>query len=700
MGLFSKTKIYVESFSTPLVEEVPNLVQQSVLTSIRAERSITDDLIANTISGLGTNLKRYYRYGSEEYYYGVPSGSMNNEGASPTTVQNVISEEIGEDVLVDFSIYSTADGYYFALEYLLGTRGLNQTTLVVSNPPSGAQGETVFSYAKIVSTNQIELTYTDEFLNEFTETYAYSGSILEDAKYYHVGYYKYDANEEVDLSVIYYWFYSPDEGTYEVLEPYEEFDSNYFPVVPLRYNNADLTVDDGSERYNTSRRLLRQLKLSISELGSAVNANPDIGDIDHAYVLMGISPNTQIKAAQSYLYDFWKDKENNSTYDKEAYDQWNDRDEDFKLTAPPPINSLRISEAGTSYDVELGWLYIKSTLLTGVIEPDAEPDDVNTEIIVRPQVTGQYYGYEDSSFIVRKQITANSYDEVEVRGLNHINYVYRSHTVDTSLANVVSAAQDEDDFSDGMLIPLDIRLVENLRVVDRTDLVNEAMRINFNCYVKQKLKWYETGLFSAIVAVVGIVLTIYTFGTASASMGAWLGLGTGLTAAVVGAIALGVITVGIKYGINYLVDELGVAAGVVFAIFASIALGSVGGDQTGLAQTLSALQSGIETGVNAYIDTEMSDIMDDYDALQREMNEYEEEMNQFYAETSTAFLIDPLGIPDSRSGLALPNETAEQYYTTRIHLGNLAPIDKAHIENYVDNMISLEGVATHMGIKV
>lgn len=700
MGLFSKTKIYVESFSTPLVEEVPNLVQQSVLTSIRSERNITDDLIANTISGLGTNLKRYYRYGSEEYFYGVPSGSMNNEGASPTTVQNVISEEIGEGVLVDFSIYSTADGYYFALEYLLGTRGLNQTTLVVSNPPSGAQGETVFSYAKIVSTNQIELTYTDRFLNEFTETFTYSGSILEDAKYYHVGYYKYDANEEVDLSVIYYWFYSPDEGTYEVLEPYGEFDSNYFPVVPLRYNNKDLTVDDGSERYNTSRRLLRQLKLSISELGSAVNANPDISDIDHAYVLMGVSPNTQVKAAQSYLYDFWKDKENNSTYDKEAYDQWSNRDDNFKLTSPPPINSLRISEAGTSYNVELGWLYIKSTLLTGVIEPDAKPDDVNTEIIVRPKVTGQYYGYENSSFIVRKQITTNSYDEIEVRGLNHINYVYRSHTVDTSLANVVSAAQNEDDFSDGMLIPLDIRLVENLRVVDRTDLVNEAMRINFNCYVKQKLKWYETGLFSAIVAVVGIVLTIYTFGTASASMGAWLGLGTGLTAAVVGAIALGVITIGIKYGINYLADEVGIGAAVIFAIFSSIALGSIGGNQAGLAQTLSALQSGIETGVNAYIDTEMSDIMDDYDALQREMNEYEEEMNQFYAETSTAFLIDPLGIPDSRSGLALPNETAEQYYTTRIHLGNLAPIDKAHIENYVDNMISLEGVATHMGIKV
>ncbi len=700
MGLFSKTKIYVESFTTPLVEEVPNLVQQSVLTSIRGERNISDDLIANTISGLGTNLKRYYRYGAEEYFYGVPSGSMNDEGASPTTVQNVISEEIGEDVLVDFSVYSTADGYYFALEYLLGTRGLNQTTLVVSNPPSGAQGETVFSYAKIVSSNQIEITYTDSVFDEFTETYIYSGSILEDVDYYHVGYFKYDENEEVDTSVTYYWFYSPQEGTYEVLEPYSEFDSNYFPVVPLRYNNSDLTVDDGSERYKTSRRLLRQMKLSISQLGDAVNANPDIGDIDHAYVVMGVSPATEVVAAKKYLYDFFKDKETSSPYDKEAFDQWNDRENTFKAQSPPPINSLRISEAGIAYNVELGWLYIESTLKSGQIEPDAKAGDVNTEIVVRPSTSNQYYSYDNSSFIVRKQINSTTYDEVEVRGLNHINYVYRSHTVDTSLANVVSSAADEDDFSDGMIIPLDIRLVENMRVVDRTDLVNEAMRINFNCYVKQKLKWYETGLFTAILAVVAIVITIYTFGTTSASMGAWLGLGTGVTAAVVGAIALGVITVGIRYGINYLVDELGVAAGVIFAILASVALGSVGGDQSALAQSLSALQSGIEVGVNAYLDTEMSDIMDSYDALQREMNEYEEEMNQFYADASTTFLIDPLAIPDSRSGLALPNESPEQYYTTRIHLGNMARIDKAHIENYVDNMITLEGVATHMGIKV
>jgi hypothetical protein len=701
MGLFSKTKIFVESFSTPLVEETPNMVQQSVLTSIRGERSISDDLIANTISGLGSNLKRYYRYGAEEYFYGVPTGSIKNQGASVSNVQNVISQEIGEEVLVDFSVFSTADGYYFALDFLLNTRGLNETTFVVSNPPAGATGATVFQYAKIVSSNQIELTYQDTLDNEIVETYVYSGSILEDANYYHVGYFKYDTAGEVDPSVTFYWFYSPEEGTYEVLEPYEEFDSNYFPVVPLRYNNSDYTVDNGSERYDTSRRLLRQLRLNIRELGNAINENPDIGDIDHAFVVMGISPATKNKAAQSYLYDFWKDKENVARYTKDDYDRWTDRDEDFKLKSPPSINTLSIAEAGISYNVELGWLYIESTFQSGTFAPDAEVGDVETEIIVRTPVSGQYYSYEDSSFIVRKQITAATYDEVEVRGLNHINYVYRSHTVDTSLANVVSSAADEDDFSDGMLIPLDIRLVENMRVVDRTDLANEAMRITFNCYVKQKLKWYQTTFFSVFVAIIGIVITIYTFGTTSASMGAWLGLGTGVTAAVVGAIALGVIMVGIRYGINYLADNVGIAAAVVFAIFATLALGNVGGaNQSNMAQALSALQSGIDTGLQAYLDIGMRDIIDDYEALQREINQYEEEMNEFYAETSTAFLVDPFAIPDTTSGLALPNETAEQYYNTRIHIGNMAPIDKAHIENYVDNKLTLEGVATHYGIKV
>lgn len=699
MGLFSKTKIYVESYSTPLVEEAPNLVQQSVLTSIRGERSISDDLIANTVSGLGSNLKRYFKVGSTDYFYGVPTGTLQNQGASISTVKNVIEYELGEGVAIDYSIYSPADGYYFSLDYLINTRGLNETTLIVSNPPSGSVGETRFDYAKIISSNQIELNYVDSLLVDHTETYTYSGSILEEANYYHVRYFLLDIAGDPITSTSYYWFYSPEEGTYEVLEPYEEFDSNYMPVVPLRYNNTDYTVDDDSERYETSKRLLRQLKLSISNLGDAINENPDIGDIDHAFVVMGVSPGTEIPAAKSYLYDFWKNKEGTQRYNKEDHDQWLDRDATYQDSAPPPINTLSIAEAGISYNVELGWLYIESEIKTGSINPDAKIGDVDTEIIVRNPSSYVGYQFETSSFIVRKQIGSNSYDEIEVKGLKHVNYVYQSHTVDTTLADVVASAADEDDFSDGMLIPLDIRLVEDMRVTDRTDLCYDAMRITFNCYVKQKLKWYQTGFFQAFVAIVGVVLTIYTFGTSSAAMGAWLGLGTGITAAVVGAIALGVITVGIRYGVAYLIDVLGLKIGFVLAIFAAV-LAFVPGGQGAMSTMLGALQSGITNGIQTFVDMEMRDIMNDYDALQREIDEYTEEMEEFYASVDTTWLTDPMANPNTTSGLALPNETPEMYYSTRIHTGNMAPIDKAHIENYVDSMIALEGVTIHQGIKV
>lgn len=699
MGLFSKTKIYVESYSTPLVEEAPNLVQQSVLTSIRGERNITDDLIANTVSGLGSNLKRYYKVGANDYFYGVPTGSMKNQGASINTVKTVIESEVGEEVAMDYAIYGPADGYYFSLDYLITTRGLDESTLVVSNPPAGAVGQTTLEYAKIISSNQIEINYIDSTLVDRTEIYTYPGSILEEASYYHVRYFLLDALGDPITSVPYYWFYSPEEGTYEVLEPYEEFDSNYMPVVPLRYNNTDYTVDDESERYDTSKRLLRQLKLSISELGDAINDNPDINDIDHAYVVMGVSPATTIPAAKGYLYDFWKNKEGSQRYNKEDHTQWLDRDTEYQDSAPPPINTLSIAEAGISYNVEIGWLYIDSEIKTGSINAEAKIGDVDTEIIVRNPSSYSGYSYENSSLIIRKQIGSNSYDEIEVKGLKHINYVYGSHTVDTTLGDVVSSAADEDDFSDGMLIPLDIRIVENMRVTDRTDLCYEAMRITFNCYVKQKLKWYQTGFFQAFTAIVGIVLTIYTFGTASATMGAWLGFGTGITAAAVGAIALGVITVGIRYGIAYLVDVIGLEIAFVLAIFSAAIGFAPAGEGIG-AVMLGTLQAGIQNGLQVGMDMEMRDIMNEYDALQREMDEYQEEMDEFYASTDTSWLTDPMANANTTSGLALPNETPEMYYSTRIHTGNMAPIDKAHIENYVDSMIALEGVTIHQGIKV
>ena len=699
MGLFSKTKIYVESYSTPLVEEAPNLVQQSVLTSIRGERSISDDLIANTVAGLGSNLKRYYKVGATDYFYGVPSGSMKNQGASITTVKTVIESETGEDIAVDYSIYGPADGYYFSLDYLLTTRGMDETTLVVSNPPTSSVGQTTFQYAKIISSNQIELSYMDSLYVEHTEIYTYPGSILEEASYYHVRYFLLNEQGDPITSIPYYWFYSPQEGTYEVLEPYEEFDSNYMPVVPLRYANTDYTVDDDSERYHTSKRLLRQLKLNMNELGDAINENPDIGDIDHAYVIMGVSPATTIPAAKSYLYDFWKNKEGVQRYNKEDHAQWLDRDTEYQDSAPPPINTLAIGEADISYNVEIGWLYVDSVLKTGSISPEAKIGDVETEIIVRSSAYYSGYAFENSSFIIRKQIGSNSYDEIEVKGLKHINYVYRSHTVDTTLEDVVNAAADEDDFSDGMLIPLDIRIVENMRVTDRTDLCYEALRITFNCYVKQKLKWYQTGFFQAFMAIVGLVLTIYTFGTSSAAMGAWLGFGTGITAAVIGAIALGVITIGIRYGVAYLIDVVGLELAAILAII-SAAMGFAPTGEGINAVVLGTLQAGIQNGLQVGMDMEMRDIMNEYDALQREIDAYKEEMDEFYASTDTSWLTDPMAIANTTSGLALPNETPEMYYSTRIHTGNMAPIDKAHIENYVDSQIALEGLTIHQGIKV
>ncbi|WAI96133.1 DNA helicase-like protein [Vibrio phage vB_VhaP_PG11] len=695
MGFFGgSTKVYVESFTLNLVEDVPNYVAQSVLSSVRGERPIVDDLIANTIRGIGSDMKRYYNYGRDKYYYGLPEGSLGRKNASPATVSNVITQEIGEEIFLDYSVFERCNPYYFVEKHLEDLRGYDRNTGIVANPPPGGNGSTTYLHSTEFIDNttvRIGYAYSLAFNGNavFTEDVTLSGSVNPSADYYHARYNKFNENGTVNPET-YYWFYDVTTGVYEVLTPVGETDSNFYPIVPIRHNKQDLTQDDGSERYKTSRQLLRKMGLNMTELGDGVHASPDINDVDHAYVIMGIKTSTDQQVSMRYLYEFFKHYETVGYTTFADVQRWEDNDVDFKSSNPPPYNKLEMFEEG-DYDTELSWSYVKSEAITGSFGEVGEYRIVKT---IRGSTGYGSYTYSNDSMYIDLQVGVNTYDRVEVRGLTHINRVYGDRYIYTSLADTINEEEDKDN----MVIPMSVVVLESWGLHELNQLGYDLPKIIFNCRVEQKLKWYQTGFFQFVLAAVSIAITIWSLGSMASSLSI-IAATSGITAA---AIAFGtnmLVMIAVQYGVAYLVDVLGLEIGMILQVIAAAYTLSAGSNLFN-AQTLQIMQSGFSKGIQMAIDWEMKDILEEASELQKEMDEYQKELDEYKAATATNPLINPWAEPDTTTGLALPHESPEDYYQTRIHMGNMAVFSSAQIENYVDGELYLEGVSIHRGIKV
>lgn len=685
MGLFSKTKVSVFTSNLRLVEDTPNLLGQSVVSSVYGNRPIATDLVANILRGLGSKADAYYRYGRDKYYFGLPQGFEEYSPADSNTVKLVVDHELTKDVVMDFSIYEVANADYFAYEHMQSVRGWDPVSNVVSNPPFDSEGEIAyFKTARFLSPTKIEIQYSyGQYIGVETITVPVVNT---SAGYYHVGYY--DTPED---TVRKYWFYDTSKEIYPTLKVGLVEDSPYYPIVPLRRNNEDWTTDDGSERYRTSKRLLDRLGLKIGELGDGINGNPDVGEVDHAYVILGIDVQTDVQESKDYLFRYFKYLHERSIYTREDYIQWGNLPVNPRAQRTPKMNVVKIEEE--DYKTELGFLFSESVIVDGVLGPKYKKGYVETKTVLNAPQETDSYKYETSVFKIRKQISTTQYEEIRIHGLKHVSHIYQGHTVDTSLEDSLN----ED--VNNLIIPLHSKVFQEMNILKRTEIMYDALRIVFNSVVIQKLKWYETGFFKLVLVIVAVVITIVSYGTLGESMAVAMGFTAGsASAAIVGAIMYAAITIALQYGFKLLVDVLGVEAAFVIAIIAAVVgvVGQINGAWFG--DVALQVQSGFTTGINSKMEDILSEISYGYEQLQAEMDAAWLELEEMSAGLNTDGLIDPMLLLQNNSGLAKPYETPEQYYNTRIHSGNIGTNAFKVAEHYVRSNLLLEGITEHQGL--
>lgn len=334
-------------------------------------------------------------------------------------------------------------------------------------------------------------------------------------------------------------------------------EQTYFPSIPFRIDNVDMLDEKYKEsaQYKEREKIVSLMGMDAVQIQEMINTNPSIKDIDYAFLQAGANMNTESQAEMDYLFRFWEMCMGRQTATEADLTAWEALG--YENKPKPMTNSLVIKDPQSldgAYKVTIEWDYIKKTTVTGTLSPTARINSL--DIVAGTGLTYEYTSIPtrsmmDSTVIsIRKQINLTQYEVIEISGAIHKNDVYKGKTVETLAKDARAVPAD----NEGFLIPIHMGLFATMPLAKRTQLAQECMYMVFNSYVKTKQKWYQTGIFKVILAIIGIALIYFSFGSLSiAVQTVWIN-----AAAIIGisgAVLFAVVMFTVGYLSSYLIGK-------------------------------------------------------------------------------------------------------------------------------------------------
>lgn len=474
----------------------------------------------------------------------------------------------------------------------------------------------------------------------------------------------------------------------------------FFPFIPIRQGERFISETFYPETYE------RNLKAYPKALGkqskypdmiTKLKENSDLSDVDHGFIVFGVSLNTKQKSCLRYVYkyfqsilasgnggtgyDAWKAAWNLADVRMRAWVSWKEAQADssnplFGTPEPEkgvypaaPTTRMRVYSSKFNYNMTVSWNTMVELVGTGLGKADAKvgdiwwtqgADEAFNEIVYSGGVAGVSPSTRSSATLTW-QDSATSYRSITTTGLHHTNIVYKGKGVDTSIG---SALKDAD--VSAFIVPLHEGVFRAMSLVDATQMSQGNAFLVLNSYEVVKQKWYQTGWFKVVIAIVIIVVSVF-FPPAGAVAGAGIlgpaaGIGaalgfSGTWAIVVGAIANAVaamvLTSIIQYGATALFGEkigaiVGAIAGVV-AVSVGTAYMNGGSIATGFANLTSAenvlkLTNAVGGGIAEYIGADTQEIINDTQKIMEEYNARSKEINDLWQENLGygEILFDPM----------------------------------------------------------
>ena len=372
-------------------------------------------------------------------------------------------------------------------------------------------------------------------------------------------------------------------------------DKEFYPLIPIRLNNVsilDPTYDSvtGNGLYAEAKTAYKKMTNNSQKFLDLVNEiedNPDLGDIDYAYIQFGVALNAYDNVAKRYMYKFFKnlmdyqttdavymadfvDHITNYEADQATLRAWTNAQTDpgdplYGTTKPsfpsiqsPEVTTIRLQCADSrlaASDMRVSWISILESTHSGLGKVDAEVGElwfVKESPLSYSIRTGMYYVpgeepvYNNVSNTIEVtslywQTSSGAYKKLTIYGLIHQNFIYKGKYVQIS----AHEALDDADAS-GFLVPLHRPTMQSMGMKDATQLAMSNTYLVFNCYLVHKQKWYETFLGQLLIIIAVVVVSVLISPAAFAGAGGVLGTNVaigaslglvGISAIMAGAIA-------------------------------------------------------------------------------------------------------------------------------------------------------------------
>lgn len=510
----------------------------------------------------------------------------------------------------------------------------------------------------------------------------------EDADYFHVSYYVGDVHK--------YFMYKVGLGTYPTLDNYHNIPQQkgeFFPRIYFRFMKKSMEEVKDTPHYKTSKKMLKMLNMNYADLIDEIHGNPDIKDIETAFLEVAVPSVSKSNIVNRYLFDFFDDM-----YYRQDY-QTNDTRNIFQRFADDPNdwsanNDIGMMDAWMRTGIQ--HMGITKRRKVGKVCPVgkytseegfeirsiiSQREDSNTGGMVE-HITNKRY----KTNLYRYQNSSNSYIELTVVGLVMTYWVQ----------NLPAWAMEEDDFGRkkfNVTVPVDREICKDYSAQDKEELYSTGLSFVFNSLIIQKVKWYQGEWFQAIMNGVGLILTFASFG---ASTGFMAGLNAALAAGTAATINF-LFNMLLKQLIYRLVSQalvklLGPEFGALLGTVLS-AISAIGG-QFGIKIPMASELIAVGNSLVSVADESIKDMFrslkaeaDEFGLIASIQSDALEQINKEIEANKTSVL----------NPFVIFGESPEQFFNRTVHSGNIGALGFDAIHNYVDQALTLPKLHQTLG---
>lgn len=725
-------------------DKIPSSVKTGVTKSLLQDGDLVDYVTEELLGCIGVRADRMYEYARKgTYVHGLPSGRYTNPaGEAVAAVTAVLHSLSGTAVTVDYLHWGVPNNLHTGWVMLQAVHGYDPETnqlgvlsatydtevylenMVVVVPkadlattsrksleqwgPAARSGytptrdltpgmkntlgpsEVEASESAFYEHVRVEYMWLDEDEKVQKDSFTIPTNGLNSQKnYFHVRYFA--------GGVPKWWMYEDGSGTWPSLDyVYDKpvgDSGSFFPFIYFRYNKKSETDNKTTLSYKGGKKLTKYLGMNFDDIAEAINSNPDITDVEQAMLMFAVPavPETQIE--KRYVFEFF-----NSLYlSQSSGDQ------------------LKAPLVGALVDTTPGRVTTIENVAPGMVIQDRRfKMTLRNSGIYKRKVAGKlgpigtyYAGYNAFStdkFVpivdaetgepvatldvytkhhyYRRQITKTIYEEILVVGLQTQFDIFETwHTIG-----------DEDD--DILIIPVDHAISKTYSIAEREELYSRAAHFVFNSRIVTKVKWYQTGLFKAVLIIIAILIIVFSKGTAAKAAWALVAAGAYTAAAY---IILSMIIEMIVYAVLFrlFVKVVGVKVAFIVAIIAAIAgvsssidAGSIEGAP--FAAELLTASSGISAAVGKQLQSEIGDLLAEYSDWQKQMKEQTKLLD-----AGKELLEGNLHL----SPFVIFGEKPDDFYNRTVHAGNIGVVSLDVVSSFVDVKLSLPKLVDTLGVE-